>query len=414
MERLPIAFVGEVDHGKSTLIGRLLLDTGSLSATREATVRGGAPLAHLMDQLGREQDEDITVNTAQAFMRYKDRDFALVDAPGHEAFLQHMLTGASISEAAVLLIDATEGVQDETRRHALLVDLLGIRQVVAVVNKVDALSEPEKAFQALLESVASLAAQFEFDLLDTVPASALSGAQVTAPGFDWFTGPTVLEALLKFRSHGSDGEHVRFAVQDLYTFTGETVVAGRVESGCISPGDVLTAAPEGLSVKVRELIDFPAQEQDMLCAPATGNLILAGEGSEDIHRGQVLYRGKPELRRSPEVTGRIFCLGPSSIRAGDRLIFRCATQEAAVTIASISDGLDSGTLLPTDTPDVLEPFALGVARLKAEQDLVVEDPFDTLPLGRFVLEDDSGPVALGMVLGNDLDVSRTGRGDGKA
>ena len=397
MQRLSVAFVGEVDHGKSTLIGRLLLDTGSLSARREEDARGGrVALAHLVDQLGREQDEGLTVNTAQAFLRWRGREIALVDAPGHEEFLRHMISGASAADAAVILIDAAEGVRDETRRHALLVKLLRIPQVIAVVNKSDAGPSPAEAFREAAAAAGALAGGLDMAFRAVIPASALTGLNVTAARAAWYDGPTVLEALCAFGVPDPAAGPVRFCVQDVYPFLPGQVVAGRVERGVLRPGAVLAVHPGGARVSVRALLAYPNLKLASLEAGQTGSIIV--DRPQDLRRGQVLAPASDPPRTVANLRGRVFCLGPAPLTAGARHILRAGTQDMGATLTAVEERVDSGALVARAAGTSLEPLELGVLAFALDGELVVEDPNVSPTLGRFVIEDALRPIAFGMVL----------------
>ncbi|HAK94153.1 MAG TPA: hypothetical protein DCM87_03895 [Planctomycetes bacterium] len=399
MRRLAVAFVGEVDHGKSTLIGRLLLESGSLSLRKEEAVRSGAlDLAHVTDQLGREQDECCTVTAAQAFLRSGGREIALVDAPGHEEFIRSMLTGASIADAAVILVDAAEGVREETRRHALLVKLLRIPQAAVVVNKIDKAPSAEAAYAALAREIGALAAEIGLPLGAVVPASARSGVMVASRGgaLPWYAGPTVLEAILAFKEPDAAGGPARFSVQDVYDFTPRKVAAGRVERGELAAGDRLVVVPGGAAVTVERIPVFPDGALERLPAGCAGALEL--DRPERVRRGHVLAPAADAPRASREVRGRVFCLGPQALAAGARYIFRLATQDLRARVAAIEERFDTGVLAPRAPEGTLAPLELGLLALELDGECVTEDGNLSPALGRFVLEDEAGPVAFGMVV----------------
>ncbi len=399
MRRLAVAFVGEVDHGKSTLIGRLLLESGSLSGRKEEAARSGAlDLAHITDQLGREQDESCTVTSAQAFLRSGGREIALVDAPGHEEFIRSMLTGASSADAAVILVDAGEGVREETRRHALLVKLLRIPQAAVVVNKIDRAASPEAVYGVRAREIRALAAEIGLPLGAVVPASARHGAMVTGrgAGLPWYAGPTVLGAILAFREPDAAGGPARFSVQDVYDFTPRKVAAGRVERGEIAAGDRLIAVPGGAAVTVERIAAFPNGGLERLGSGCAGALVL--DRPERVRRGLVLAPAAEAPVAARQVKGRVFCLGPRPLAVGARFVFRLATQDLRARIGAIEERFDTGALAPRPPEGTLAPLELGLLVLELDGECVAEDGNLSPALGRFVLEDDDGPAAFGMVV----------------
>src|SRR5215211_3910397 len=244
---LKIVFVGHVDHGKSTLIGRILHDTGSLpegklDAIKQACVAEGMEFefAFLLDALLEEQAQNITIDTTQIPFRTAMRRYVIIDAPGHKEFLKNMITGAASADGAVLVIAANEGVSEQSRRHTYLLSLLGIRQILVVVNKMDLVGFDATTFAAIedeyrefLHSVGLNAARF-------IPASARSGENVARrirATMSWYDGPTLLEALDEVETpRASLDQPLRFCVQDVYRFDERRIIAGRIESGRLRAG----------------------------------------------------------------------------------------------------------------------------------------------------------------------------------
>jgi bifunctional enzyme CysN/CysC len=262
-EQLKIVIVGHVDHGKSTLVGRLFYDTGSLPEGKLEQLRGvaerrGVPFewANLMDALQSERDQNITIDTSQIWFQTKKRQYVIIDAPGHKEFLKNMITGAANAEAALLLIDAGEGVQEQSRRHGYLLSLLGIRQIVVLVNKMDLcdysrsrFDEIEAAFRAFLKSIGVQPRCF-------IPIAARHGDNIASRGekMPWWSGPTVLEALDQFEAATRPvGQPLRFPIQDVYRFDERRILAGRVESGTLKVGDRLVFAPTNKASTVKTI-----------------------------------------------------------------------------------------------------------------------------------------------------------------
>jgi len=398
MKRLHVAFIGEVDHGKSTLIGRLLLDTGSLTLSRRQAVESGAiTLAHVVDQLGREQDQSMTVTSTEVVLRGAPKPVVLVDAPGHEQFLRHMLSGTSVAHAALLLLDATEGVKEETTRHAFLAKLLQIEQAAAVVNKLDCVPDPQAAFKRAVAALDGLQRTVGFALRAVVPASAQTGANVVKPGFSWWEGPTVLSVILGFESPDPAQGPVRFSVQDKYDFLPEQAVVGRVERGVLRRGAALHVLPGEEVVRVEALLDFPPKTIESLAAGFSGALLL--DRPEAVRPGVVLVdpAGAPEPVTCFQ--GRIFCLGPRPIRTGCSYLLRCSTQEVEAQVEECRERLDSGTLRPLGPADVVEPLQVATLRIRTAKPVVVEPPSSSPALGRFVLQEETDIEACGMVVG---------------
>jgi len=236
--RLNVVVVGHVDHGKSTLIGRLLFDTGSLKQGKIEQVRKACAAegmefeyAFLLDALLEEQEQNITIDTTRIPFHTATREYAIIDAPGHTEFLKNMVTGAANAEAALLLIDAHEGVQENSRRHGYLLNLLGIRQIVVLVNKMDLEGYDRKKFAAIEKEYRAFLKSAGIEAKLFIPISAREGDNLATRGknMPWWKGPTVIEALDALESQGpSANKPLRFAVQDVYKTDRKRILAGRV------------------------------------------------------------------------------------------------------------------------------------------------------------------------------------------
>src|SRR3954447_9185859 len=241
-----IIIVGHVDHGKSTLVGRLLHETGSLAEgklemLKAVSARRGMPFewSFLLDALQSERDQGITIDTTQIRFRTRARDVVLIDAPGHAEFLRNMITGASQADAAVLIIDAMEGVRDQTRRHGYLLHLLGIRQVAVVINKMDRVNFSQQRFDEISSEISKHLHGLGVTPTAIVPISARDGDGVTTrtPAIGWYSGPTVVEALDGLTpARPLDELALRLPVQAIYKFDDRRIIAGRIESGSLMAG----------------------------------------------------------------------------------------------------------------------------------------------------------------------------------
>src|SRR5260221_1986111 len=248
-EQLKIVIVGHVDHGKSTFVGRLFHDTGSLpegklEQLQKIAERRGTPFewANLMDALQSERDQNITIDTAQIWFHTSKRQYVIIDAPGHKEFLKNMVTGAANADAALLLIDAHEGVQENSRRHGYLLHLLGIRQIAVLVNKMDLEQYSEAKFQQIETEYRAWLKSIGVEPKVFIPIAAKLGDNIAtlSSNMPWFRGPTVLQTLDEFKlAESPKNQPLRFPIQDIYRFDERRILAGRVESGSIKVGDRL-------------------------------------------------------------------------------------------------------------------------------------------------------------------------------
>src|SRR6195952_5337362 len=290
-----IVIVGHVDHGKSTLIGRLLHETGSLpdgklDSLKAMSLRRGMPFewSFLLDALQAERNQGITIDTSQIRFRTASRDVVLIDAPGHAEFLRNMITGAAQADAAILIVDALEGVRDQTRRHGYLLHLLGIRQVAVVINKMDRVGFDQQRFDEIKSEITSYLSELGLPPAYVIPISARQGDGVAprTPAIAWHDGPTVLEALDRFAPAQSSFElDLRIPVQAVYKFDDRRIVAGRVESGRIAIGDEITVMPAGKTALVKSIEAWPAETAGQTAAVAGQSIGITLDRELFIERG---------------------------------------------------------------------------------------------------------------------------------
>src|SRR5205809_3027353 len=254
---LKVVFVGHVDHGKSTLIGRILQDTDSLPAGKIDMVKKTCAAegmefeyAFLLDALIEEQKQNVTIDTTEIPFRTSRRQYAIIDAPGHKEFLKNMITGASRADAAVLVIAASEGVREQSRRHAYLLSMLGIKNIIVVVNKMDLVDYSEKRFHEIEQEYRKFLQELGLNARTFIPASAKDGENVARSSMKmkWYCAADVLEALDLLEPRKSDTDlPMRFCIQDVYRFDGRRIIAGRIETGTLRAGDQLVFSPANKS-----------------------------------------------------------------------------------------------------------------------------------------------------------------------
>ena len=264
-QQMNIVVIGHVDHGKSTVIGRLMADTdslpqGKLEDVKNRCAKNARPFeyAFLLDALKDEQSQGITIDSARCFFRSKKREYIIIDAPGHIEFLKNMISGAARAEAALLVIDAKEGVRENSRRHGYLLGILGIKQVAVCVNKMDIVSYSQEVFESIKNEYLKFLGQIGIEPTDFIPLSAREGDNITgiSDNMPWYRGRTVLETVDNFTKEPEPiNKPFRFPVQDIYKFTeagdDRRIVAGRIETGSIKVGDDVVFLPSGQAVKNR-------------------------------------------------------------------------------------------------------------------------------------------------------------------
>ncbi len=262
-EVLNIVIVGHVDHGKSTLVGRLFNDTGSMpegkvEAIRAVCERRGMPFewGFLMDALQAERDQGVTIDAAHIRFRSALRDYIIIDAPGHREFLKNMVTGAASADAALLVIDAAEGVREQSRRHGYLLHLLGVRQVAVAVNKMDLVDYDAERFAAIEAEYRAYLGRIGIDPTCFMPVSAREGDNVASSStrMKWYQGATIVDALDAFAAPPPATDlPLRLPLQDVYRFDDRRILAGRIESGRLAVGDALQLSPANETARVARI-----------------------------------------------------------------------------------------------------------------------------------------------------------------
>jgi bifunctional enzyme CysN/CysC len=397
-EQLKIVIVGHVDHGKSTFVGRLFHDTGSLpegklEQLQKIAERRGVPFewANLMDALQSERDQNITIDTAQIWFQTAKRQYVIIDAPGHKEFLKNMITGAANAEAALLLIDANEGIQEQSRRHGYILNLLGIRQIAVLVNKMDLQDYSQARFEQIERDYRAFLKTIGVEPKIFIPISAKQGDNIATRSnkMPWWPGPTVLSTLDEFKVAGSpDNQPLRFPVQDVYRFDERRILAGRVESGSVKVGDRLLFSPGNKASTVKTIERWSAPKTDSAQAGESIGITLTEQIF--VERGAI-----GALESSPPYAlnrfkARLFWLGRKPFSRGKIYKLKLATQEAEVEIESIEKVIDASTLETITRP----PEEIYVGRHEvAELTLRTKRPvaFDThaeiVATGRFVIVD---------------------------
>jgi len=411
-ENLKFVVVGHVDHGKSTLIGRLLYDTNSLPPDKMDEVRrmseetDGVPeFAFVMDHLEEERQNRITIDTAQIFFKTAKRHYTIIDAPGHKQFLKNMITGSTQAEAALLLIDAEEGLREQTHRHAYMLSLLGVNQIVVVINKMDLVGFAQGRFEELKKAISSRLGDFGMAVADdmVIPISARLGDNVAnrSKNFSWYGGITLLEALDKLVPlPGAQDNVLRFPLQDIYDIGGEKVLVGRVASGTIRAGQEVIFHPSGKSAVVKQIKKFGEEPKIAAAGESIGLVLKDGIVMKALKRGEVACDVSPSPTVSNTLVATVFWMNGQPLAKGDELEFKCATQQRSCKVKKISDRINSSSLeVISGDSDELRETEVAKLTLKMD-DYVCTDPFESVAeMGRFVLMRDNDTVAGGTIVG---------------
>jgi bifunctional enzyme CysN/CysC len=395
---LRIVIVGHVDHGKSTLVGRLFHDTGSLpegkyEAIKAMSEKRGVPFewAFLMDALQAERDQGITIDTSQIWFKTDARDYTIIDAPGHKEFLKNMITGAAQSDAALLIIDAAEGVREQSRRHGYLLHLMGIRQVAVAVNKMDLAGYDERAFRNIEREYRDYLHSIGVEPTFVIPVSAREGDNIVAQSarMGWYTGPTVVRALDSFQPSAADVDSpLRFPVQDVYKFDQRRIIAGRIDAGRIRVGDEIIFSPSNKTARVRTIEAWSSipGAQPPLEAEAGQSVGITLDEQIFVERGEVVSHVEHAPVETDVFRARIFWLGHEPLTQGKSFKLKLGTLEAPVTVQSIERIIDT-TDLSNASANQVERNQVAEVVLRSRRMLAL-DEFQSFPkTGRFVLVD---------------------------
>ena len=404
-----IVIVGHVDHGKSTLVGRLLHETGSLpegklQMLKAVSARRGMPFewSFLLDALQTERDQGITIDTTQIRFRTNSRDIVLIDAPGHAEFLRNMITGASQADGAVLIIDALEGVRDQTRRHGYLLHLLGIRQVAVVVNKMDRVDFSAARFKEISDEISAHLTGLGVTPSSVIPISARDGDGVATltPRIGWYDGPTVVEALDALEpARPLETLPPRLPVQAIYKFDDRRIVAGRIESGNLTAGDEIVIMPAGKIAKIRTVESWPI-------TPVRGkqgagrSVGITLDRELFIERGDIIAHVGSSPRDTRRLRARIFWLHEKPLSKGEQILVRLGTRESRATVTTIEKAVDPGDLASTETGTIAKNH-VGEIDIALSQPLAADPHADNPRTGRLVIEVNGRIAGGGLVLSVD-------------
>jgi bifunctional enzyme CysN/CysC len=422
-EQLKIVIVGHVDHGKSTLVGRLLNDTGSLpegklDKVKAACARRGMPFewAFVMDGLQAERDQNITIDTAQIWFRTPKRQYVIIDAPGHKEFLKNMVTGAASAEAALLLIDAHEGVQEQSRRHGFLLSLLGIRQIVVLVNKMDLMGHRQEVFDAIEREYRAFLQPLGVVPHRFIPIAAFHGDNVTKPSptMPWYTGPTVLATLDEFESSAAvQNLPLRFPIQDVYRFDARRILAGKVESGVLRVGDRLLFSPRNKSSVVKSIEGWPGGPRQEALAGESIGVTLTEQIFVD--RGQMASHEDHAPIETDVFNAKLFWLGRQNLEVGRKLKLKLTTIEVECQIQSIEKLIDSSTLQEQDVArGFLARNDVAEVTIRTKSPIAFDRYDRIVATGRFVLVDHRQVCGGGVVIPGEYPDRRSVMADVKS
>ena len=402
-EHLNLAFIGHVDHGKSTLVGHLLLKAGAIA--EQQLDEGEDKFRFVMDKLGEERERGVTIDLAHQKFSTAKYDYTVVDCPGHRDFVKNMITGASQADAAVLVVAANDGVMPQTKEHMFLSMTLGIKQLIIAVNKMDMVDYSEDRFNEVKGEVSDLLRSIGRDPASTpfIPMSAFEGDNIKelSDNMSWYKGSPLMDELDKLVPPEKPVDlPLRIPIQDVYSITGVgTVPVGRVETGIMKQGDNVIFEPAGVSGEVKSIEmhheTFPEAEP--------GDNIgfnVRGVGKNDIRRGDVAGHTTDAPTVAKEFTAQVVVLQhPGVITVGYTPVFHCHTSQTACTFLDLTSKLDPATGQPEpNKPDFIKTGDAAIVQIKPTKPMVMEEAANIPPMGRFAIRDMGQTVAAGLCL----------------
>ncbi len=410
-QQMNVVIVGHVDHGKSTVIGRLLADTGALpegklDAVKAMCARNARPFeyAFLLDALKDEQAQGITIDTARSFFKSKNRDYIIIDAPGHIEFLKNMVSGAARAEAALLVIDAHEGIQENSKRHGYMMSFLGIRNITICINKMDLVGYSEKVFEKIKSQYLEFLNQINVVPQNVIPISAREGDNMVglSKNMPWYKGHSILQALDGFtKQAGVDEQYFRFPVQDIYKFTAQgderRIVAGRVETGTVNVGDEVVFLPSNKKNRIKSIEGFNTPAASTAFAGQSTGFCL--ETQIYIRPGEIMCKtSEPAAHVNTQLKANIFWMGKEPMVKGKNYKLKIATQQVAVVLSEVVSVLDASELSSSTSKSQINRHDVAECILETLKPVAFDKVVDISATGRFVIVDNYEIAGGGIIL----------------
>lgn len=393
-----IVIVGHVDHGKSTLVGRLFYETDSLPDGKYDSIkamceRRGVPFewAFLMDSFQAERDQGITIDTSQIWFKTEARDYTIIDAPGHREFIKNMVTGAAQADSALLVIDAVEGVREQSRRHGYLLHLMGITQVAVAVNKMDAVDYSKERFDEIEAEYRAYLSSIGVEPTHVIPVSARQGDGIidVSDNMTWYKGVSITGALDSFVPVPKPVEQsFRMPVQDIYKFDDRRIIAGRIEAGTLSVGDEVIFSPSNKTARVSSIEHWSPHADSAVLTEVEAGQSAGFTLSEQIfvERGEVVSKTDDQPIESDVFRAKLFWLGKEPLKVGNRYKLKLGTAEAPVWIDKIDRVIDTDDLSGADAK-IVDRNQVAEVILRARRILALDEFTKAPRTGRFVLVD---------------------------
>lgn len=409
-KRMKIVIVGHVDHGKSTLIGRLLFDTNSLPHEKIEEVKNISKalgremeFGFILDHLQEEREQGITIDTAQIFFKTAKRNYTIIDAPGHVEFIKNMMTGATQAEAAILIVDAKEGAKEQTKRHAYILQMLGLKQLIVAVNKIDLVDYKEEKFNLVKIELLKFLEQLGLKPSYVVPIAAKYGYNIAKKSdkMQWYNGKTLLECLDTFKPMRRNHNNVlRFPVQDSYNINDKRIYVGRIESGMLNKDDEILVLPTNTKTKIASIEKFL---ENPVQAEMNENIGITTRDPLFIERGNVICKEDNQPKVTNKIKANVFWMSRTDFNIDEVIKLKLSTQEVSAKVEKIEKKIDSSSLEEIKKDfETLRCNEVGAVIIRTMKPIAV-DNFNYVPeFGRFVFEKGMETSAGGIITNTEV------------
>lgn len=405
-EKIKLVIVGHKDHGKSTLIGRLLYDSGAISKHKIMEIKNETKdkgekfeFSYLLDSLEEEREGGLTIDIVQIPFKSNNRTYNIIDCPGHKEFIKNMLTGASQADVALLVVSAEEGIKEQTKQHMFFIDMLGIRQLIAVLNKMDKVNYDENIFSKLREELIEFLRKVGYEEVPVIPVSAYQGDNVVerSKNMKWYKGPTLIEALDEYVEPNIppiDKPLIGF-VQDIYFYEGRPLIICKIETGILKVNKKIYFCPSQKTGVIEKILSPQGEVNEAYPGESVGILLTE---DKKVKRGNIITYRDIKLSTPKKFVAEIVLLRMKTLERDEIVNLRIGTAEIRAKILRIVKEIDPSTFqVVVKEPIVLGENSVGEVEIEPIDIICVAEYSKIPPLGRFVVLDDTGVLAAGII-----------------
>jgi len=411
LSRINLVVIGHKDHGKSTLIGRLLYDSNSITKQKLQEIQSELKkagdedfqFAFLLDTLEEERKGGLTIDIMHTPFKTKRNQYTIIDCPGHREFIKKMITGASHADAAILIVSAMEGIEDQTKQHLFLAKILGIQQIIIAVNKMDEIDYKELMFRKICNELKPILTSLDYKMVPIIPISALHGENVfkQSKKMRWYNGSQLIKTLDNYvdSSIPPVKKPLRACVQDKYEFENKIIIVIKILTGVLEEGKIIAFDPSGEKRTVQKIIKFNKRIKRAQPGDSVG---IIANGIDEINRGEIISYPQNRAKIIKNFTGMLILFSNIEVRNNDEFIIRCQTAEIACKVIRILESIDPiNFTVDAKFPSLLKDGDFGKVLIAPLEPMIIENYLDFPELGRFVVIGNQGTSAAGVVIETD-------------